>query len=357
MAYNACWPWTHATLDDWEPITEHSRRINLLLTCVQTTVLACAPIGVIGSILGLIALWRKAVRNKEHFFIFMFVIAVLELVFNSFYFFTSFVFGFLFPNLYQYSYSVTELSRWVGGVGGSASLEADMCTLVLTVERSVVLSSSTPNGQQEPKSKTTIIVASVLTTCITAVRFTVRCFQYQTIEAGLDEEGYMTYVVRFSVVSETVWFRVLIYISDIMLPFFLVFIMLCFSSKIAVVVYKRRKARIHGATSTHQQLSRQAHSMATLQLLFILVFLFLWNQIGYCMYAIAVLRFKRKTVSFDSRFSEIDGYAGALVNWCISNLISYVMECLARALNFYIYCRFSSSMREEFRKAIGCKRS
>lgn len=350
-----CWPWQNVSLDEWIWIAKKVVAVTPLEAAVQLSVLLISPIGIFGSFCSAAAVWRKATKEKERFYIWMLAIALQDLLFNILYIPLVLSFNNLFPNVYQFSYSGTELANGMpAGLLWGLSLSADLCTLALTFERYLILCKPVCFENVNKKIITILSIAVVLIGG--AARFVVSGTSYTAAAVGVDNQTSFT---LYSGVTtswyKSDWFSGLMFFSDTLLPFMLLFSMTSFSIRIAAVVIKRSKSRVHDSAPREQQQQIHEQSAAILKLLFVLMASFLLCQLGYCLHAISIIVKKARVGSFSSGFHELVLYANALLYWDASWLLRTIFECMARSLNFYFYYCLSNSIREEFRKALRWK--
>lgn len=126
--------------------------------------------------------------------------------------------------------------------------------------------------------------------------------------------------------------------------------MLYLSLRIGIVIIKRRRSCVHNNATAQQQSNPQSATM--LRLLFTVVILYVLNQGGYCLSYIAIISNQQTSVSYESAHEEVLSYVNSAVNTWVVNFIAEVLEVLTRSLNFYLYYFLSSSVKEEFMKAI-----
>lgn len=349
---NSCWPWTQISASDWTKISSETLA-NIFICDIlnQLVVLIISPIGIISSVCSALSVWRKVTVDKERFYVYMLIIAIFDLIFCLFCIPVALSYGAMFPNVYLYSYIGSAASRIIASAVYSASLAADLCTLILSFERFLAICKPT-TFKKEGKTLITVLSVFIVFT-VSAVRFLSSALMFKVSESATDGTGQGTYIYVSTEVSMTVWFTCLQFFSDTILPFIMLFAMVYLSLRIAYVIARRRKSRIHDSASVQQQQAVQQQSVAMLRLLAILVFLYVTNQLGWCIYAIESYAVRDVTVSYDSSLEDINYFVNLkYLSWGCA-LFGGVSECLARSVNFYLYCIFTQSTREDFRRILG----
>lgn len=351
---STCWPWHKVSLEDFLKIRDDSARIMILLTqASQGFVISNSPIGIIGSALSAASVWRKATVEKERFYIYMLIIAFLDLIFNLGCVPISLNYGSLFPNVYRHSYVASVFNRAVTAVTYGCSLGADLTTLMLTFERFLAICYPTTVGYRMNKALT--VTAVFVITMGGGTRLFANGVAFKPVESIPEPDGRMTYSYAFTEISQTAWFTWLYFFHNTILPFVLFFVTVYCSARIACVVIGRRHSRVHESTSRQQQEAIHRQSTAMLRLLCILVVLFFCNQTGYCIEAIMAYVTNNTPLKYDSDLTEVDFYVMTKNLTWVTVLFYTVMECWARSLNFYLYYALSTSVREEFRRVVGLK--
>lgn len=340
-----CWPWLNITKED---ITGNQslRNMNIVLKIVQVSILVISPIGIIGSLCSIFAVWRKTFKAKERFYAWMFAVAVNELLFNVLYIFVALRFGYLFENVYKYSYWATKVMCIMAGIVYAFSLSADLCTLVLTVDRFIVICKPTKFPKLVNKKLLYSLTIIGFITCV-PMRLIRYAFEYTASESGIDYTGHMTYTQ--SIIDPSAAYNRLVFVVDILLPFILLIIMVYFSTQIAYVIIRRKRSKVHDNASTRQR-NVQEQSKATLRLLVILVLLFVCNQFGYCLWAVTSLVARDEDPLYSISLTDFAALADANFYLWVCTMPNYICESCARALHFFFYYAFSASIRREFKK-------
>lgn len=328
--------WLNNTTETWQQIA----------TCQMG--LAVCPIGIISSILTVITLWQKVATDKNIFFILMVAIAILDLFFNC---------GFIYIRCSPLSFPRAVMK----GLVFSSSLASDLCALVLTAERYLVL--CWPQTMQNLSARTAKVARAAAGAVITV--FSLVRMQY--IVEELDD------MELVSGDFKKAWDPVYVTLSisgDMILPVLLIVCIAVLSGKIIRVVVKRQRSRVKvGSTiatvSPQAQQQREAvgafsrqqsprtangarsntdlqkakvddgHSVVSLVL--VLDLFFILNQLGYCLFAASEVY---KSICQECE-DGIDLYRTAA-------FVSDFIECLSRSLNFYFYVKFSRLLRNEF---------
>lgn len=185
----------------------------------------------------------------------------------------------------------------MGGCVYAFSLAADLCTLALTIERFFVI--CRPLGAQSNR-KTELTLAYIFGTIgLSIIRLVEYTFMNKTIlDPSSSGTGYIS--IANDNARQRRWHTILVFISDVILPFILLMCMLYLAVRICLVIIKRRYSHVHGHASSQQQLHMHEESSAMVRLPFILVALFMCNQLGYCLYAAATVTLRQSTISFNS---------------------------------------------------------
>lgn len=135
---NGCWPWSNVSVSEWIDATHFVRRIPQLREVRHYLTLIISFIGTFGSLLTIVVLWRKAIIGKESFYLWMFIIGVLDLLFNLLYLIVAFCIT-EFSHQVQFSYAAMKMATVLVSLFSSLSLASDVCALILTVERYLVI--------------------------------------------------------------------------------------------------------------------------------------------------------------------------------------------------------------------------
>lgn len=354
------WPWANITVGDWRFVIEQLQRPVSLQSSDPIVFLTIAPLGIIGSICSVVSLWRKAVVNKEHFYIWMLLVALMDLIFNMCSILYALSYDTQFSNIYKYSYDGTVFSIVLYGLMAGSSLAADLCALALAMERYWAICKPA-SGHPLFNGKRVKVGAVVLIGLMSTVR-AIRYGQDYTTSGTLQEanettddsvtSGYYTY--EAVTVAPSTGHSILIFFTDVVLPFVLFALMVYFSSRLAIAILLRAHRRVHDSHVPDPR-SEAEQTALMLELLIILVILFTSNQLGYCLYAVGfvMLSVRGRRVSFESSFEVVMAYAKADAFSLMTSFISVVFELLSRSLNFFLYYVFSKSIRAEFLKALG----
>lgn len=354
IANISCWPWTRIGLSDWSRINSKTLA-NIFITGAinQVFSLIIAPIGVISSVCSALSVWRKATVEKERFYVYMLIIAFFDLFFCVLCIPVVLGFGTAFPNVYQYSYFGLVACRVFASVILAMSLAADMCTLMLTFERFMVICKPASFDTKSRMRFTFLSVIIVIT--VGTTRFLSLALLYKPAASITDENGRVTYVYVPTEVSQTMSYTCLMFFSNTILPFILLFVMLYLTVRIACVIVKRRRSRIHDSASVQQQEAIHQQSTSMLRLLAILVFLYVINQLNLCVYIIESYVVKDVTVHYDSSEEDINYFLSLNYFSWLCSLCGTFSEGFARSVNFYLYWIFTESTRQEFRRILGLK--
>lgn len=346
-----CWPWRNVTINDWLYFVTKIDWVYKMFKISSFVILASICVGVVGSLGSILGVCRKAVREKERFYIWMFLISFCDLLFNLMYIPTCLAFINIWPNPFKYSYLGTQLLTGVmNGLLYAISLLTDLCTLALTIERYFAICRLT-TYQNERFRKGFTIVSAILILLGGSTRFIRSGFEHEATEGGVDSTGRMTYTSKNTDVSEEVWFQAIVIFSDSLLPFLLLLFMIALSIRVTAAVSSRRKSRLFESASNQQQQQVQEQSTAMLRLLAVLVLLFVCNQIGYCFYAIMTIlkQAATKPLTFEYTYEQVNTVADVYLAYGVSCLANFGLECLSRSLNFYFYVSMSASFRKDFR--------
>lgn len=350
---NSCWPWTQIDPSDWLKIS--SANLANVFNCAafsQLFVLIISPIGIISSICSALSLWRKATVEKERFYVYMLIIALFDLIYCLLDIPTALSWGSVFPNIYRYSYFWSAAARIFGAGVVSASLAADLCTLMLSYERFLAICK--PNSFANKNIKLAITAFSIFVVIILCfMRFFLSATMFKAAEAAPDATGRITYMYVSTEISLTTWFTYLQQANKSILPLLLLLAMTYLSLRIAYVIVKRRKSRINQSASVQQQQAVQEQSTAMLRLLAILVSLYVLNQLGWCVRALEAYIDRDVTVGYNSSMKDVQYYVNLKLFAWICSLFATISECSARSLNFYLYCICTESTRDEFRRVLG----
>lgn len=342
---NCTWPWLSMTIDQWSSEVGRLQIRYQLGLLDQIVVLASCPIGLCSCICSILALWRKAIKERERFFIWMLIIAGLDLSFCISYVPAVLPWGVLFPSPFLYSYTWTNIAITMEGCVYAFSMGADLCTLALTIERFVII--CRPTTQTGPSTSLTIL-GGLGITGLSIIRFIRYTFRTKvTVDPSYNETVYTT-VDNYSI-TQSNWYITLVFISDIILPFILLISMLYFAARVGITIAKRRHSRVHENASTQLQQQLQKESSAMTKLLFVLVSLFVCNQLAYCLYAASIIVLGQSSVSFRSTLSDLRAHISCILFRTSAGSIGYIAECIARSTTFFFYYAFSGSIRREFR--------
>lgn len=348
LAENCTWPWINIDVDQWVAAISPLRLKSSMSNLDQLFVLAIVPLGILGSFFCICVLWRKAFKKRKRFYVWMILIAFLDLLFCTLYIPDAISWGELFESTYKYNYIGTEACCILEGVIYGASLASDLCALALTIERFLAI--CRPTMTSGFNRKLFLIVSITMIICFSFLRFMRYAFDSHAVENGPDDKGVMTYSWENTQISRQSWFISLVFLTDILLPFILLICMSYLSLRIAISVVGRQHSHAFDSASPQQILQLQRDSAAMLKLMFILIFLFVFTQLVYCLYAISIIVKRRIDITFDSTAAEIRAFANADIFYNAANLLSYIVETLARSVNFYFYLCFSKSIRKQVKK-------
>lgn len=352
IANISCWPWQRVGPSDWSRISSQTLASIFICGAVnQIFAFIASPIGIISSICSALSVRRKAVVEKERFYRYMLVIACLDLIFCTLAIPAALGFGSTFPSVYQYSYFWSIVYRIFTSLVFTISLVADLCTLMLTFERFVAVCKPTSYNKKGETLVTGFSVIIVLT--VSTARFLSAVLLYKPAASATDETGRVTYIPVPTEISQTLWFTCLLFFSQSVLPFLLLFSMLYLSLRIGYVIVKRRKSRIQDSASVQQQQAVQQQSTGMLRLLAILVVLYVVNQLILCIYIIQSYAFRDVTVDYGSSEVEINYFVSVKYLAWVLSVFGTIWDGFARCSNFFLYCIFTETMRQEFRRALG----
>jgi hypothetical protein len=167
------------------------------------------PFGILSSLLGLCSLWKKSFKEKNEFFVLMFIISFLDLLFNCLYL--------------VYKWATPTVSDLTQGPVYTVSLASDLCTLCLTLERYLSLCYPIKMQNLAHKKKIAIrIGASVVVIAISLIRL-----------------NYTTSKYVNSTLSTTVNM-----IGELILPFILIIAMSILSTGIALAFIKSQRSKV-----------------------------------------------------------------------------------------------------------------
>lgn len=329
-------------------------------------------VGIVSAILSICTIWKKLTSEKSGFFILMFLVASLDLIFSTAYM------------VFKWANPESVIFILCEGLAYSASLAADLCTLTLTTQRYIAL--KWPHKKISDRSKVAIQTFTVFGIFLLSITR----FQYT-----FDEPATSLYIPA--------WFvdyynsNVYIYVgtlSNIILPFVLLILMVFFSVHIVLVVLNQhrsnkvspqlelvrressalppieqserrgsvfsttlspstqiqslfdRRSR-HSVVSTlsvveriqlEQRLAKKEQAESAISLILFLDALFILNQLGYCIYTVATI-FRSYNPESDIAHAWESG----------SDIASDMIECVSHSLNFYFYVKFSKMMKDEFK--------
>lgn len=349
-----CWPWMHITPDQWTHLLKCYVSSISIFPIEQMYFLIMAPVGIFGSVCSIIVTYRKAFFVKERFYVWMFLIALFDLLFSLILILEGLGFNALFPNPYRYNYLASKIILCIfTGIVFGFSISTDVMTLILTIERYFLLCH--PPGLSDNKRKKLYYFSIIFIIFCFLLRFIRFGFVGEIVEIKKDENNFSVYSSAENEWSKQEWFQIWIYISEILLPVLLLLAMIYFSARIGWKIFKRHKSIAFSDALPEQQQNLQNQSKSMLRLLSILVFLFILNQ-GTCfLYALSIPLEKdlETVIDFNSTYEEIRYAMNLECYFIFSTCINVFAEILARSMNFYLYYAFTGSIREEFRRFFG----
>lgn len=354
-----CWPWEHLTLEEWVIINKQLKTIMDTFGSFKShgkTIVALfiSSIGILGSFLSGVAVWRKAIVKKERFYQWMFAIAVLDFFFNLFQNSYYLAKGELFPNLRSYQYLNTHITIRLYDISKECSFSSDLCTFCLTFERLWVLRK---NLEKEQRG----LLFTIIEVCLIIALVGLRCFMLEVeksvvvIRIDNSTSDFIEYSwdwVYNSDVIRSIWWTSLAFVIFTIAPCVLLFLMILLSVGIGVIAFKRRKSAVFDQASAQQQQEVRKQSRAIIRLCFVLSFLFVLCQVGYCLNAISILINNQIEYTFTRTYAELVNNVPALAFTYMSSILLVLFECLSKSLNFFAYFLCSLSFREEFRDCL-----
>lgn len=350
---DCAWPWMYISADQFVSQAHRLHFRKYLGYVYQVGILITCAIGLCSSMCSLFAVWRKATKKRERFYIWMLIIAILDLHFSILYVPVVLAWNFLFPNVFRFSYILTDMVRVLKGAVYGLSMAADLCALALTIERFFVICK--PLAPVHPRKRELTILGAFGIIIVSALRFVRNSFHAKVVTDPSNADGdNPAYIITDNPqVMQSTWFITLVYVSDIILPFLLLIFMLYLAGRICLSIIKRRHSRVHDNASTQQQLQMQKESSAILKLLFVLVAFFVLTQLGYCLYSVSVFGRRQSPASFAMSLGELSSRIDSILYGTVVGLYGYIVECISRSTSFYFYYILSGSIRREFRKFCG----
>lgn len=350
---NNCWPWEHLTPDEWLSINRQlvnvANSVNYQETGAPIIELCFGSIGIVGSLLSAIALWRRSFVRKERFYRWMFTISVIDFFYNLLLVSYALGNGSRFPNLRSYRYFNTKILSTLEGIFGACSVASDLCTLFLTIERLWVLWKRTEKNIRKLFTLIEILIIIALAGACCLVFEA----QYKVIKIGNDTDGFTKYSWDFNDdVIQSKWWNALVLVSCTISPCLLLFSMIFLSIEIGIIAFKRRKSPIFENASTQQQQEIRKQSSAVIKLCFALSFLYVLCQVGYCVSAIATVMDNQHDYKFTSTYFDLEYILRTIHFSLISNTLMAAFECFSKSMNFFIYFLCTVSFREELKDNI-----
>lgn len=351
-----CWPWSNVTKDQWLTQAPKFRSLILLLDYVQPLMLVIAPLGLLGSLCSVLAVWRRAITKKEPFFIWMLLIGLADLLFCASYIpvLLGYYDGKVVDNVYKYSYWGTVIASILPGFTSGFSLASDLCILALTIERYIGVCKPAYSASQNGTRWR--LFGCFVITVISTVRIVRYAIEFSTVPVPKDEND--TSAVQYTT-EEVTWitrtpaYTGLVFFSEVVLPFLLLIFMIYLSARIACATSTRNQARIHAIMDSGKRQEKQDQTTSIVRLLVILVVLYLLCQLGNCFYAMRHIVQQVTSIYFSSTYDQMRAYVTGKMYISLSIFISYMVECLSRSANFYLYYWLSASIREEFKSICG----
>lgn len=205
-------------------------------------------------------------------------------------------------------------------------------------------------SRKKPSMEVKTSIEGFFIAAVATCRLVVFESQYVVVAIGNDTFHSTRYDYVTSQMRYSTWWNTLYFATDSIAPFILLFSVVIFSVGIKIIVVRREKSQIFEQASTQQQLEIKKQSLAIIRLCFALSFLFVCNQLGYILIAIAVSI--RTSPSFACSNDEMIFQIRVLCFVSYSYPVKVSLECLSKSLNFFIYILFTRSFREEFKQSL-----
>lgn len=386
------WPFTNVSKSEFLYLLKHLRNTKAQAgeKGLQIYASLLGGIGSVFTILLIITLYRKAFTEKISFYKIMITISILDFVFcflDTFY--NAFYRGF---KLYgSSSHGAMWLMLVFRGLVYSFSLASDMCTVALTLERYLAVTKPQLHKNLSEKRRVVQPFFGLAITILTSTRI------HYSLEKTVQKRGSIYYYAN-SDLGATPFVIGLATFSDAVMPVLLLVSVTGLSILFLVSVIRRQKKK----QAKHSEVKRTVHpvlpsslghpeggtvapnlpnlpaiawppkkdhkkhwkvgkdklrqtrelkSMVTLTLA--LDALFLFNQLGYCVYLIFhQLEVHAEPISFDSTYDEISHWVLITRMATITDAFCVYCELLAHGLHFPLYLALSKSTRTEFLEVI-----
>lgn len=391
---NVSWPFPNVTQTQFFELLQSMgtrTKTNSFLHIAGTLIAAA---GIVCTVLLICSLWRKAVAQKNSFYIFMLVIAFIDLIFNL-----MCMLHHSFYKIYKLtghpSYFVMYYLLANKGVMFYTSCASDLCAVLLTLERYIGIAKAHFHRNLIESHKNLLkVVVSLAVIVVSAPRF------HYVMDIKITASGSLYYFTP-SEFGSTTFVVTLITISDVVLPIVLLAVMLVVSTLFRVAVMKRRKKQMErmkitanrpaqpvlagqsNSEMTHvaaaqapasrrvsqivpldavappppvqRATTQQPAEAANHDLMSIVVLtlsldaLFILNQIGYCAYFAAETVLADYQITYESTHSELATKVVFIQLEAYADLVSNLAEVISHSANFLLYMCLSGSLRQEFR--------
>lgn len=342
-----CWPWESITRDEWSDINKNAMTaLSIRVVGENIAALCVCPVGIIGSLIAAASVWNRAFTKRERFYRWMFVLTVIDFLFNLSYLSHCLANGTLFPSMRSYKYVDTQIICRLKGIAVGLSLASDVCTLCMSTERLITLRKAEKQG-----GWLLTVVEICVVFAVATIRLVVFEAQYAVVAVGNDALGFMKYDYLSSEVTYSAWWNNLYLAANIVTPYVLLFLMIFLYVGIGIVALKRRKSKVFHSTSSQHQQEIQKQSSAILKLCLALSILFVCNQLGYILIGIFVKMYNNIGLTFASSYADLLLLVRVYFFTCVSYPTRVSLECLSKSINFFIYFLFTRSFRDEFRQA------
>lgn len=354
----SAWPFSNISKIDFLNL-QSSLNKDYIKNILRIPSLIIASIGILCSPLLIGSVWRKAIKEKNDFYIAMLIIAIIDLIFNL----LSLAYS-IWYRPYQIDGSTNFVSIWilifVRGLQYTFSLASDICTIAVTFERYLSISNIPLHKLIFTiRRKITCRVLGSLIFLVSIIRM------HSSFSKKLESSGKI-YFIADSDFSKTKFYNILSIFSDVVIPFVLLCTMVVVSSlfrKAILKVWKKKKEKSQKRnavaptspidTTNPICAEAQNHDFRSMIILTVaLDALFILNQIGYFCFYVGELFLAKNEISYESNSEEIMELIWYNQWENYADLASTVAECLARALNFPLFLLFSETMRKEFREFV-----